>query len=144
LSTYADTSFLVSLYVFDRNSARASAYLRKVSRPILLTPLLETEIANAFFLRLFRKESTEEQIRISSELFRKDMRDGTFEMRPLSSEVFQHARQIAERSTPGLGTRTLDLIHVASAIVFRAEAFLTFDKRQARLARAEGLAVREI
>jgi predicted nucleic acid-binding protein len=144
LSAYADTSFLVSLYVFDRNSNRASTYLREVSLPILLTPLLETEIANAFFLRMFRKESIEEQIRISSELFRKDVHEGIFELRALGGEVFQHASQIAGRSTPRLGTRTLDLLHVASAVVLRADGFFTFDKRQAQLARTEGLIVREI
>jgi predicted nucleic acid-binding protein len=139
-----DTSFLVSLYVFDRNSPRASARLREVSLPILLTPLLETEISNAFFLRMFRKESIEEQIKISSELFRKDVHEGIFESRALNGEVFQHAREIAERSTPKLGTRTLDLLHVASAVVLRADGFFTFDKRQARLAKAEGLVVRGI
>ncbi len=143
MSVYADTSFLVSLYVRDRNSARASARLRQTSLPICLTPLVETEIANAFYLRIFRKEARQEQIRNSLELFRKDMHDGVFESRTLSDEIFQQARQIATRSTPSLGTRTLDLLHVASAIVFRAEGFLTFDKRQARLARSEGLVVRE-
>jgi predicted nucleic acid-binding protein len=144
LSVYADTSFLVSLYVFDNNSTRASASLREISLPILLTPLLETEIANAFFLRVFRKESTEEQIGISSELFSRDMRGGVFESRALGGEVFQHASQVAKRSTPKLGTRTLDLLHVASAVVLKADGFYTFDKRQARLAKAEGLNVREI
>jgi predicted nucleic acid-binding protein len=140
---YADTSFLVSLYVLDRNSVRASARLRQTSLPISLTPLVETEITNAFYLRIFRKEARQEQIRNSLELFRKDMHDGVFESRALRDEIFQQARQIAARSTPSVGTRTLDLLHVASAIVFRAEGFLTFDKRQARLARSEGLVVRE-
>jgi len=32
-------------------------------------------------------------------------------------------------------------LHVASALVLQSEAFLTFDQRQAELARAEGLKI---
>jgi predicted nucleic acid-binding protein len=35
--------------------------------------------------------------------------------------------------------RTLDSLHVASAIEFGAKSFWTFDERQAKLAVAEGL-----
>ena len=36
-------------------------------------------------------------------------------------------------STRTSGTRTLDIIHVASAFVLEAEAFLTFDERQRKV-----------
>jgi predicted nucleic acid-binding protein len=128
--------------VFDDNSARATALLQQASIPLFLTPLLETEISNAFYLRIFRKESTENLMRSSSELFRKDVRAGVFEPKPLSAEVFQQAREIAMRSTAKLGVRTLDLLHVASAIVLEAETFYTFDQNQAKLAKSEGLVVK--
>jgi predicted nucleic acid-binding protein len=35
--------------------------------------------------------------------------------------------------------RTLDSLHVASALLLKAERFWTFDERQAKLAKAEGL-----
>jgi predicted nucleic acid-binding protein len=38
-----------------------------------------------------------------------------------------------------LGNRTLDTLHVASALELKAERFWTFDDRQAKLARAAGL-----
>ncbi len=40
-----------------------------------------------------------------------------------------------------LGCRTLDIIHVAAAIVLGAKIFITFDGRQAALAKQAGLAV---
>jgi len=44
------------------------------------------------------------------------------------------------REMPQLGRRTLDLLHVACALEIGASAFLTFDKRQASLAKRAGLA----
>jgi predicted nucleic acid-binding protein len=43
--------------------------------------------------------------------------------------------------TARIGTRSLDLIHVAAAIVLRADVFHTFDDRQRKLAGAAGLVV---
>ena len=40
-----------------------------------------------------------------------------------------------------LGTRSLDILHVASALVLGSTSFVTFDRRQAALARASGLKV---
>jgi predicted nucleic acid-binding protein len=141
LSTYADTSFLVSLYVFDSNSVRAAATLANLPRPILLTPLLQVEISNAFQLRVFRKDSTADKIKASSDLFGRDVRAGMFELKSLGSEVFRQASDNAKRRTAILGTRTLDLLHVATAIFLQADVFCTFDRNQTKLASAEGLKV---
>ncbi len=43
------------------------------------------------------------------------------------------------RYGPKLGVRTLDSLHVACALELKAERFWTFDERQAKLARVEGL-----
>lgn len=142
MSAYADTSFLVSLYVFDDNSPQASAIFAKASLPFVLTPLVEAEVINAFHLRIFRKESGEKQIRTSVELFEKDVRAGIFELKSFGNEMFRQASRISARRTAKFGTRTLDLLHVASAVVLQTENFYTFDKKQAELARAEGLIVR--
>jgi predicted nucleic acid-binding protein len=137
-----DTSFLVSLYVWDNNSALAASTFARLSLPLLLTPLLETEIVNAFHLRIFRKESARQEINNSLELFQDDIRKGVFDPRPFSNEIFRQASLISNRSTAKFGTRALDLLHVASAIFLQAEKFYTFDKREAQLARSEGLIVR--
>jgi predicted nucleic acid-binding protein len=53
--------------------------------------------------------------------------------------MFERAQALAGKHTGRLGVRSLDILHVAVALELQAEAFLTFDRRQARLARAEGL-----
>jgi predicted nucleic acid-binding protein len=141
LSAYADTSFLVSLYVLDGNSARAAARMKSASLPILLTLFNEVEITNAFYLRLFRKEVAPPEIRAAQSLFQEDIENGVFEVRPLSSAVFDRAKRLAEKHTQRLGTRTLDVLQVASALVLKADTFYTFDVNQGKLAKAEGLVV---
>ena len=53
--------------------------------------------------------------------------------------AFEVSEQLARRHVARLGGRTLDALHVASALELKAERFWTFDERQAKLARAEGL-----
>jgi predicted nucleic acid-binding protein len=141
LNAYADTSFLVSLYLLDGNSARAVAQLKPATLPILLTLFNEVEFTNAFYLRLFRKEADPAQIRAAQSLFQEDIENGIFELRPLSAAVFERAKRLAEKHTQHLGTRTLDILHVASALVFKTDSFYTFDITQGKLAKAEGLLV---
>jgi predicted nucleic acid-binding protein len=141
VSTYADTSFLVSLYVLDANSALAAAHMEQARLPILLTPFSELELTNAISLRLFRRELPSSKIKTAQALVRKDLSDGVLVLKPLPEGLFERAMQMTRRRTPQLGTRTLDLLHVASALKLQAERFYTFDLKQEKLARAEGLAV---
>jgi predicted nucleic acid-binding protein len=141
LSAYADTSFLVSLYVLDGNSALAAAQMKRAALPVSLNPLGEVEITNSFELRLFRKELGQAQVKAARNLFRQDMANGIVVLRPLPPTAFDVAKRLAEKHTRRLGTRFLDVLHVASALVLRAETFYTFDEKQRKLAKAEGLLV---
>ncbi len=139
MSAYADTSFLVSLYVLDANSVQAATQMKQAKLPILLTPFGELELTNAISLRLFRKELLPSRVKAAYTLLRKDIEGGLFLLKPLSAAIYERAKQIARRRTPHLGTRTLDVLHVASALVLQADTFYTFDRSQGRLARVEGL-----
>jgi predicted nucleic acid-binding protein len=141
LSSYADPSFLVSLYVLDANSALAAAQMKRASLPILLTPFGELELTNAILQRLFRKELLPSKIKAANALLKKDIDAGVFVLQPWGVAVFEKAKQIARKRTPQIGARTLDILHVASALVLRADAFFTFDRIQGKLARTEGLTV---
>lgn len=55
---------------------------------------------------------------------------------PLSESVLVRARQAGDE-----GLRTLDAIHLASAVAVGADSVLTYDDRLAESAAAEGLAV---
>ena len=139
MNSYADTSFLVSLYVLDANSALAATHMKQAKLPILLTSFGELELTNALSLRLFRRELRPSKVKAARALIRKDLSDGVLLLKPLPEGVFDRAMQMARGRTPQLGTRTLDLLHVASALKLQADTFYTFDRNQEKLARAEGL-----
>jgi predicted nucleic acid-binding protein len=136
LSAYADTSFLVSLYTPDANSAQAASRMQEMQSPTIVTQFGELELINAIHLRLFRHELPAAKIRAAYAAFRDDVAGGILSVVPTTDAMYAEARRISRRWTKTLGTRTLDVIHVASALVLRADPFHTFDDRQRRLARA--------
>lgn len=141
MSVYADTSFIFSLYVLDANSRPAAARMAKASLPILISSLGELEFLNALSLRLYRKELGPSEAEAAREMFEEDIRTGIFQSSPLTGLAFDRAGLIAQRQTPKLGTRTLDVLHVATALILNANTFYTFDRSQKALARREKLIV---
>jgi predicted nucleic acid-binding protein len=140
LIAYADTGFLISLYGQDDHSAAATALV--MSKPVfILTSLSEAEFTNAVELQVFRKQWTRREARLVHEHFLQHQGAGIFQMEPLGSEVWEKALILSRRYSAKLGTRTLDLLHVAAALFLKPDVFYTFDKRQRRLAKAERLRV---
>lgn len=137
---YADTGFLMSLYGHDGHSAAASALVKQ--QPIfLLTPLGDAEFTNALELQVFRKQWTRREARLVREEFLRHQGAGVFRIEQLSPECWEKAIAMSRRRTATLGTRTLDLLHVAAAIVLNADVLYSFDERQRRLAASERLPV---
>jgi predicted nucleic acid-binding protein len=71
--------------------------------------------------------------------FEDDIAAGIWQKEPLPERAFDVCADLARRHGPKLGVRTLDSLPVACALELKAERFWTFDDRQAKLARAEGL-----
>lgn len=141
MSSYADTSFLASLFLMDIHAPSAAAAMRRARLPFFFTSFGRFELSNAISLRLFRNEITTTQWRGALKLVDDDVTGGVLLNSGMPIAIFERAEMISRRQTPKLGTRTLDVLHVASALVLRATAFYTFDQRQAVLANAEGLRV---
>jgi len=141
LIVYADTSFLFSLYVPDANSSAAAVIMKRIKPPLLATDFAEFEFINALNWRIFRKELRASEVQAVLLSFSMDVHDGLIRIVPISAATFAHARRIARTQTRVLGTRALDVLHVASALALRASSFCTFDKNQAKLAAAVGLRV---
>ena len=56
-------------------------------------------------------------------------------------QIHLAAERLSERYTDANGHRSMDILHMATAIELGAREFLTFDANQRRLASAEGLRV---
>lgn len=142
MKVYADTGFLVSLHNVDSNTASARARMRRAGAPMPWTWLHEVEFRNAIRLQAFRGQIKEEEV---DEILHKQalgLENGVyFPVSPALAEVTRHVEKLGAAHTTIIGTRTLDILHVAQAVVLKAQEFLSFDKRQASLAKAAGLTV---
>jgi len=138
LSVVVDSSLLVSLYVNDSNSH--DAVQRMSARPeVWLTPLNRSELAHAIHRQVFRQRLSEFEARRTLKAFEDDCAMGAWELVDIPERVWARSIELARKYGPTLGTRTLDSLHVASAMELQADRFWTFDERQLRLAEAAGL-----
>ena len=142
--TYADSGFVVSLYRPSESlSPKAQREIRRAPAPVFLSPLSLLEIRNAFNLAIQRGEIGEgEREAVMTDIARQIER-GFFRLAEVSqADIYALAHELSNRHTPNLATRSLDLMHVAAALLVKARVFLTTDTRQAKAAQAEGLAVK--
>jgi hypothetical protein len=107
---------------------------------LFLTAFGEVELTNALELRLFRKDLGRAEISAAHRAFEEDLTGGILVLKGVPPAVYHQAKQLARRHTSSLGVRTLDILHVAAAFVWSAEAFCTFDVVQRRLVEAIGFA----
>ena len=138
LTIYPDTSFFVSLYLTDRHTAEVERRLS--SRPSLwMTPVHVAEWAHAVEQHVFRKAISRSEADRLVQRFQEHRTQNLWREAPLPDRAFEVCAQLAQRHAARLGVRTLDTLHVASALELKAEQFWTFDDRQAKLALAVGL-----
>ena len=142
MSIYADTGSICSVYAPDANTERATTQIERIETGIYFSWLNQVEFRNALRLRVFRKEITAEQRDASLNWLLSDLRAGVFSHAdPTHPDVIIETERLSALYTEKLGTRSLDVLHVAMALALGCETFLSFDKRQIKLAKAAGLKV---
>jgi hypothetical protein len=140
---FADTGFIASLYLEEATSKAADAALGGRREPLPLTPLVALELRNAFNRAVQRGRITMAQRDALWQDVETDIAGGFLVPVPVaSSPMHDKARQLSDRHTPTLGTRSLDLLHVAAALVLESKIFFSFDDKQRKAAASEGLKVK--
>jgi hypothetical protein len=140
---FADTGFLASLYLKESTSAPAQGAMQAAPVVLPLTPLVELELRNTLNRSVQRQRITSAQRDALWQDVEADIARGFLVPTPLASDKLHHtARQLSDRYTPTLGTRSLDLLHVAAALVLETRLFFSFDDRQRKTAASEGLKVK--
>ena len=140
---FADTGFIASLYLEESTSQAADAALGPNRLSLPLTPLALLELRNAFNRAVQRQRITLEERNALWQDVEADMAGGFLVPTAVASaELHEKARQLSDRYTPELGARSLDLLHVASALTLKARVFFSFDERQRQTAAREGLKVK--
>lgn len=142
MTLYADSGFICSLHAPDAHTPHVIARMKRLREPLAFTGLHRLEFRNALRLRVFRGEINAEQRELSIKAMLSDLAAEVFVFAPTAwPEVLLEAERLSAMHSETIGTRSLDILHVASALVLGIPRFLTFDERQARLATSAGLDV---
>jgi len=143
MDAYFDSAIIVKLYVQEATSPDAIRLVGSYVAPYVLTQWQELEVKNAIRLKAFRAEITAAEMNQSIAAFEQDIATGRWQ-RPAytAATVEQKADELSAGHSAVLGCRTLDIIHVAAALVLGTTEFVTFDGRQGALAKQVGLTVK--
>jgi predicted nucleic acid-binding protein len=138
----SDPSFLFSLYGNDARTTSAKAWVRRKFQPVTVTALSCYELGNAMRFAAFRKVIPPTDALSSLAAFEADLQAGYLQLVPCDfPAIVEEARRLSDRYTLTGGHRSFDILHVATARILKATAFLSFDANQRKLAGATGLTV---
>ncbi len=142
---YVDTSIIVKLYIREDHSREIANWLQINNEAIPLAGLHELEFYNAINLKQFRNEITFDEARLIMSRFNEHEVKGVF-FRPQLywPDIFKYAIELSKNYSRRTGSRSLDILHVASAFAMNCDRFLTFDDRQAKLASLTGLKIETV
>ena len=100
------------------------------------------ELVNSVHLAVYRKAIDQDVARAAIADFDADVREGRLTLIDvLWRRTLDLAAELSAQRTAALGTRTLDVLHVATAVTLEARRFVSYDGRQSALAKAVGLRV---
>jgi len=139
---YVDTSVLVTLFIKEKHSRKASDWIIANNEAIPKRVFHALEFTNAIQLKRFRKEISDQQAKSVLKRVDEHEKEGIFYTPPLNwAKVFAISLDLSANHTKSIGSRLLDMIHVASALAMGADRFFTFDAKQSQLASAAGLQI---
>ena len=148
MSAFADTSFLFAAYFERGNSLRALARLQESTLPIRISTIVHYEFLNAVWFEVWRRANghlhsiTQTQAQSALAAFDLDVEQGIWEIHaPDLTSILARAESLTLRHTARHGARSLDLLHIATALETGSRQFLTFDEAQSRIAQAEHLEI---
>jgi hypothetical protein len=119
-----------------------AAWRKRARGGLLITPAGYVEVTNAIGLALFRGLLSLDDATNSWSWLEKDLAVGHLvKAEILWRAALQRAADLSRDYTPTLGTRSLDVLHVASALELKLPYFLAFDQRQQALAKSVGLKI---
>lgn len=139
-SIYVDPSALLKLYLHQPESAAMNAWRARTKGALPLTHHGRVEIVNGICLAAHRRQIAAEALADTLASFDEDLSGGLYRQADLLwRATLNRAAELSRSHSAKLGTRSLDVLHVASALELELRLFVTYDSRQEALARAVGL-----
>ena len=106
---------------------------------VYFTPLLAAECSHAIAKQVFYRRISLTDADLIFDSLKRDRAEGLWLETAIPENAFEVCADLGRRYAPKFGMRTLDTLHVACALELKAEQFWTFDERQAKLAKAQGM-----
>jgi len=133
---YFDTSSYIKVYVKEKGSLKARNLLK--NKRIVSSIILQAECFCALSMKHHRGEIDERDLKTLINQIKRDRK--LLDIINLTDDVIKKVESIALNSN----TRTLDAIHIASALIFQDSLeitlpFITSDKIQYEIANIQGL-----
>ena len=145
MSVYYDSGVLVKLHVREERSDDLARFVADRAEAIIVNGLHEWEAGNALRLKRFREEIGDEQLSASMAMVTGDLASGRLIRSGVDwQSVYAEAERLSVATTTEVGVRTIDLVHVAAALVRGASGLVSLDRRQRAAADLAGLSVVEI
>jgi predicted nucleic acid-binding protein len=139
-AVYVDPSALARLYLHQEGSREMAAWRAKSRGALFVTHHGRGEIINAICRAAFLDQLNARAMAEALCDFDSDFVSGHLRQADvLWRAALNGAMELSRKHTPKLGTRALDVLHVACALELKLRHFLTFDVRQQQLATAVGL-----
>ena len=137
---YVDPSALARLYIHQAGSREMAEWRAKHRGVLTVTHHGRAEIVNAICRAAFLGQLDPDVLATTLDDFSSDFASGRLRQADiLWRAALSRAAELSQLHTPKLGTRSLDVLHVACALELKLSHFLTFDIRQQRLAEVAGL-----
>lgn len=133
---YADTSFLLSLYVTDSNTERADAWREGSDETFLWTHFHQVEFNTALESRVRRGQTSRIQADKAHDALAQHREIHGIYHLPIVDwdSTWTIASKLARQQAAKHFCRTLDIVHLALAVELGGAEFLSFDERQNTLA----------
>lgn len=146
---FPDTSFLCALYVRQDNSAAAAGHFQVMPEALHVSSLLLYEFQQSVRFQVWlhgqnkMKGYPQSAAEAALAKFDANLAAGAMVVVPVDwPEVCRLAGKLSRQYTSTGGHRSLDVLHVATALHLGVRELLTFDANQRKLAAAEGLGVK--
>jgi predicted nucleic acid-binding protein len=146
---YPDTSFLCALYRQQTNSPEAAEYFKTMPQALHVSSLILFEFRQSLRFQVWlhlqdpKKGFPQNDCDAALRKLQLNIDMGAVVIAAVDwSDVHHIAERLSSRYTAAGGFRAFDLLHVATALHLEARNFLSFDERQRKAARNEGLKVK--
>lgn len=144
MRAYADSSFIVALYLQQQSSAKAIAFMERYGQALPFTPWHRLEVRNAIRLAVFQKVIDNAQAKTQLRQLDTDLKEeALLTHTPIDwTDVMREAEKLGAAHNETVGCRSVDLFHVATASEIGCDTFLTLDERQTAMAKVARLTVK--